>query len=503
METTLVHNNQNMIIYGPPGTGKTYHSVMYAVAICDQIPIDDLKKKPFSEIMSRYNELEKAGRIAFTIFHQSYGYEDFIEGVRLVIRNDDSEGRQRYAVQDGIFKKFCQAAMTPEGIEIDQNAAIWFVRLKGKGSFDLKAECFRDDEIRFDGPEDLGDDFSWLYGKLSKMNIGDYVISYGGEGVLIDAIGMITDDAPKYNPDRNSYNWFRKVKWLLKDVSIDVKEINSNRYLPNADIAEVNTMDLSSLLPLIEKNTGHGIKENVKPYVFIIDEINRGDVSKIFGELITLIEDRKRAGAEEAMEALLPYSGEYFSVPKNVYIIGTMNTAERTIAFMDTGLRRRFKFIEMMPDSRVLDDLGIGKITFDGEELNISRMLDVINERIEYFYDREHIVGNAYFTRLAGDPSIDTLADIFEKNLLPLLQEYFHDDYEKIQLILGDNGKEDQYKFVLDKPLVSKDIFNESLDKKGSPDAGGSPGANKQEKKRYIIQHEAFYKIESYRQIGK
>jgi 5-methylcytosine-specific restriction protein B len=240
----------------------------------------------------------------------------------------------------------------------------------------------------------------------------------------------------------------------------------------------------NTIAPVVE------VEQESKPYVFIIDEINRGNISKIFGELITLIEDTKRAGAAEAMEATLPYSGESFSVPKNVYILGTMNTADRSIALLDTALRRRFEFKEMMPDSEVLERLGVGTIVIDGEELNVAAMLDMINRRIEYLFDREHTIGHAFFTKLADDPSLDTLAGIFEKNVIPLLQEYFYEDYEKIQLILGDNAKDDEFKFILDKPLKIKDIFN------------GNPDIDLPEK-GYEIQHDAFHKLASYKLIGK
>ena len=190
------------------------------------------------------------------------------------------------------------------------------------------------------------------------------------------------------------------------------------------------------------------------------------------------------------MEAILPYSGEAFSVPNNVYILGTMNTADRSIALMDTALRRRFEFAEMMPDSKILDSWGVGTIAVGGVELKVAKMLDVINERIEYLFDREHTIGHAFFRRLADDPSIETLASIFEKNVIPLLQEYFYEDYEKIQLVLGDNSKEDEFKFILDRSVKVKDIFN------------GNPDIDLPEK-GYSIQHGALMKIESYKQIGK
>ena len=338
---TMAEFDRNMILYGPPGTGKTYNSVIYAVAICEGKNIEAVQKEPYSNVLTRYKDLKDGGRIEFTTFHQSYGYEEFIEGIKP--KMDSDSDNLSYAIEDGTFKSFCKRATS---------------------------------------------------------------------------------------------------------------------YISN------------------------------EPFVFIIDEINRGNISKIFGELITLIEDTKRAGASEAMEAILPYSGESFSVPDNVYILGTMNTADRSIALMDTALRRRFEFIEMMPNPEVLESLGVGTIEVNGEELNVAKMLNVINERIEYLFDREHTIGHAFFTKLAEDPSIETLASIFEKNVIPLLQEYFYEDYEKIQLVLGDNDKEDEFKFVLDKPLKIKDIFN------------GNPDIDLPEK-GYEIQRTAFYKLESYKQIGK
>ena len=480
----------NLILYGPPGTGKTYNSVIYAVAICEGRSLVDLRKENYSDILSRYNTLRNEGRILFTTFHQSYGYEEFVEGIRPVMTDDENIGNLEYEIRDGIFKKLCNAARTPEGTVINHNASIWFVRLKDSGDNDLKKECFDKGEIRYEGPENPEEGFAWEYERLSKMEPGDFVLSYGGKSVLVDGIGIVADGDLIYDVSKASYRWTRKVEWLLRDVSIDVKEINSNRYLPNFKIANMSHMKLSDLVRMVETNGGQGFRENVKPYVLIIDEINRGNISKIFGELITLIEETKRDRATETMEAVLPYSGETFSVPDNVYILGTMNTADRSIALMDTALRRRFEFVEMMPNAEVLDSLGIGTIAVGEEELNVARMLDVINKRIEFLFDREHTIGHAFFTKLTEDPSIETLAAIFEKNVIPLLQEYFYEDYEKIQLVLGDNSKPDEYKFILDRTIKVKDIFN------------GNPDVDLPEKS-YQMQHDAFLKLESYKQIGR
>ena len=190
---------------------------------------------------------------------------------------------------------------------------------------------------------------------------------------------------------------------------------------------------------------------------------------------------------KEAASATLPYSGESFSVPSNVYILGTMNTADRSIALMDTALRRRFQFVEMMPESKVLDG-----IVVDG--LNVSKMLDIINERIKFLYDREHTIGHAFFTSLRTDPSIERLASIFEKSVIPLLQEYFYEDYQKIQLVLGDNGKSDadeKLKFIKDIKVVVKDIF-----------VGNVEDIVDLAEKKYEINPDALLNVDSYKKIG-
>ena len=239
--------------------------------------------------------------------------------------------------------------------------------------------------------------------------------------------------------------------------------------------------DVMAIIGKHSKNTSD-VQANENKYVFVIDEINRGNISKIFGELITLIEPSKRIGQVEGASAKLPYSKKPFGVPDNVYLIGTMNTADRSIATIDTALRRRFQFKEMQPNPEVLEGINV-----DG--ISIKDMLTRMNKKISVLFDREHTIGHAYFMPLKKDNSLDALAVIFENNIIPLLQEYFYDDYEKIRLVLGDNRKANESEqFVVAKATDYSELFGDTdLD---SDDAFS-----------YEINKQAFGNIEAYKYI--
>ena len=512
--TTLVGNNmnknfemekyaKNLILYGPPGTGKTYNSVIYAVAVCEQTTVEALKKERYSEILRRYREYTEEGRIAFTTFHQSYGYEEFIEGIKPKLSSDNSDSLD-YVLEDGLFKKFCLRAknstLNYDGVTIPVNSKIWGMFLGGSGNSSVKTECFQNNEIRL-GFSDISDDNlddpeinsskkRMITAFIDVMEIGDLVL-IAENTKSIDAIGIITGNY-EYDQSREDFARKRKVEWLIKNEHHDITEIlpEDRKPMPRSTIFSLDYLkkeDILSLVPDFQK-----FEPDTRPRVFIIDEINRGNISKIFGELITLIEESKREGGTEEMHAILPYSKNDFSVPKNVFILGTMNTADRSIALIDTALRRRFDFEEMLPDTKVLDSLGIGIISFDDQvELDLSKMLETINNRIAYLYDREHTIGHAFFTKLAlkQNYNIETLAEIFRKKIIPLLQEYFYDDYEKIQLVLGDN---DDKKPRANQFIVAADINNSTFRGNASIDLPN---------KSYTINNEAFTDIDSYRWI--
>ena len=215
--------------------------------------------------------------------------------------------------------------------------------------------------------------------------------------------------------------------------------------------------------------------------VLIIDEINRGNVSRIFGELITLIEPSKREGAEEALKVTLPYSKESFSVPRNVHIIGTMNTADRSLAGLDVALRRRFEFREMMPDTGALAGVAVAGIPVD-------RMLETMNQRIEVLLGRDFMIGHAYFMGLKGSGGLDDLARIFRRQVLPLLQEYFFEDWEKIALVLNDHRKASEDRFVRERAAGLEALFGAEVD----VPRGGS---------RWEVNNAAFARADAYRGI--
>lgn len=488
---------KNIVLYGPPGTGKTYNTVIYAVAIIENTPLEKLRAEPYEEVLSRYIAYKKEGQIAFTTFHQSFGYEEFIEGIKPVLDDEESD-QVRYKIEPGIFKQLCERAQQLEISSMISNQSfstdtrIWKVSLGRREDVQTKRDCFENNYIRI-GWDDLGanitDETEFPNASVKKivsdfydeMSIGDIVLSLGDQK-HIDAIGFITGE-PEWLEQAHYYKRSRKVEWIAKDIWVDVYKFNQQTNLTLATVYELKKINREEINKLILRyvETEHddlAIEENKKKYVFIIDEINRGNISKILGELITLIEPTKRLGAPEQMKVQLPYSKSEFGVPQNVYIIGTMNTADRSIALMDTALRRRFRFIEMMPNLQVLEGINV-------EGIDIQKMVDTINRRIEVLFDREHTIGHAYFLSLKKEPTVANLAGIFENAIIPLLQEYFYEDYSKIQLILGDNAKDNNLKFILDTPVQMDKIF------KASPDVD-LPESN------YCIQRTAFQEQQSY-----
>ena len=390
----------NQILYGPPGTGKTYHTVDRALAILDPGFARD-NQGDREALKSRFDELVEENRVRFVTFHQSFSYEDFVEGLRAEARPD---GSIHYYVADGVLKEFCGADGTGR-------------RFKAGTRLGNGYEVVRSTS-----------EVLWL----RKPNGSNLPMPWEILNALRDHV------------DRG-------------DVSIeDVRLGKVFERLPDSLLEKYIVNGYNNILPhILEAMRARG-EEPITPVakrVLIIDEINRGNVSKIFGELITLIEPSKRAGADEALTVTLPYSKQPFSVPAALHIIGTMNTADRSLASIDLALRRRFVFEEVEPDPATLEGVEIAGV-------DIEALLETMNARIESLLDRDHRLGHAYFLGLEASDDIGPLRDLFVVQILPLLQEYFFDDWTRIRLILNDHRKSDpDDRFVVEADKGGEALF--------------------------------------------
>lgn len=390
----------NQILYGPPGTGKTYRTIDRALQILD--PVFCSENDGDREAMkARFDELAEAGLIRFITFHQSFTYEDFVEGLRAEARAD---GSINYHVADGLLKSFCLGA--PLGVRLATGTRL------GSGYVVTRST----------------EEVLWL----DKPNGSSLPMPWE----IIDALAaMIHEDKIAIDDVRRS-----KVFEKVPDSRLE-------KYIING-YANVLPLILEAIDPLQAKSLQADIRR-----VLIIDEINRGNVSKIFGELITLIEPSKRAGAAEALSVILPYSKKTFTVPSGLHIIGTMNTADRSLATIDMALRRRFVFEEIEPDSSALEGVEVAGV-------DLAKLLDSMNGRIEALLDRDHRLGHAYFLRLEASDEVEPLREVFATQVIPLLQEYFFDDWNRVRLVLNDHRKGDVAdQFVIERPDGVEQLF--------------------------------------------
>lgn len=362
----------NQILYGVPGTGKTYNTVNMALDILEPLPSGSWASQSRTTAKQKFDEYKAKGQIVFTTFHQSMTYEDFIEGIKSEIVN----GAINYACKDGIFKKLCKKAMVTA--------------------------------------QTIAQEYDLLVADILNGNITTIPLPSGKPSLPMG----VTSKGNIY---------FERNNGTQGDVTSKDKIISMYEEEPDYEKSKKHDYGHKG------NDTNHGAvlddlwkKLRSKKFVLIIDEINRGNVANIFGELITLIEEDKRLGNENAMTTVLPTSKENFGVPNNIHIIGTMNTADRSIVMLDSALRRRFNFVEMKPNPSLL------KTTSDG--IDLAKFLTVINQRIATLKGREYQIGHSYFMKVNNKHE---LLDVIYRNVIPLLQEYFYGNYQNMQLVLG------------------------------------------------------------------
>ncbi|WP_449030204.1 AAA family ATPase [Prevotella melaninogenica] len=440
---------KNIVLYGAPGTGKTYDVPELAVRLCD--PSFMVAEPSREEIVSRYNQLKTEKRIAFTTFHQSLDYEDWIEGLRPVV-NENSQ--VTYEIESGIFKKLCEEAERPvvkdKQVGISDNAVVWKVSLAGTGDNNVRRECMENNHIRIGwdgyGPV-ISDETDWsvyngegkqiLDAYINKMKIGDIVMScYSSQ--TIDAIGVVVGEY-EFEDKFPNYKRVRRVNWLVKNINENIVEMNDGKTMTLGTVYRLNSITLDNVKSILEKyDTSSKMEENDKAYVMVIDELNRGNVSKVFGELITLLEAAKRKGRINAESVVLPYSKKGFHIPNNVYLIATMNTADRSLGSLDYAIRRRFAFIAEKPFG--LDVKGFDEELFEKVSSLFVKNFDEYKESgwdptmklepadiLSEEYKPEDVwIGHSYFL-MQDEEGNDNTTDRLLYEIIPLLEEYVRD----------------------------------------------------------------------------
>jgi 5-methylcytosine-specific restriction enzyme B len=454
-DTEVVQQPVNRIYYGPPGTGKTYE-------------LSNLLKREYEQAMTMVSEEERrnqfvAEKIAGLTWWEGAAASLFdIGGTAVVDQILDHPFMVAIAAAKSGNKTVRNTVWGAlQYHSIDDSKTVKMARRMAPAVFDKLA----------DSSWTLAGEWEQVGGDLRRL-VGEY-----------KAVPSTSDSVQRYSfvTFHQSYGYEEFVEGLRPVLDGE------------AEAGEVQYEIRSGVFKELCRRARSAPDQR---FAMVIDEINRGNISKILGELITLIEPDKREGASNALSVTLPYSGERFSVPANVDIIGTMNTADRSLALLDTALRRRFEFVPVMPDAR--DEPGAPlaglRVSLGEQVIDVPRMLSAINQRVEALYDRDHCIGHAYFTRLAevpdGDERLVALQQVFSTRILPLLEEYFFEDWQKIRLVLADNQKSAAKQFVRESADHEDDL---------SRLFGGDHGLDSYTtKRRYAVQDAAFSNPDAY-----
>ncbi|WP_157947763.1 McrB family protein [Abditibacterium utsteinense] len=388
----------NQILYGPPGTGKTYNSIQKAVTIIDG------KIESEAQAKQRFEELRKAGQIEFVTFHQSFSYEEFIEGLRPLIGEEG--GQVSYEIRAGVLKQIAlRATLSP----------LISARVIEKASFEFE-------EVWAELGKWISDN---LMSSIEGLSNNSRYQLYFDNGNLLGR-NIQGEKGISYRSSKNK----QQQLWegFKSKTRLNCNDIG--RLMPGETASGAFIVAVFNHMKILESqmaaNTMIPVQKSGSRFVLIIDEINRGNISKILGELITLLEDDKRIGMENELRLTLPTSGETFALPPNLYILGTMNTSDKSLAQLDVALRRRFDFEEMAPDLALCDKFAA--------QIPVLREL---NRRLEWALDREHRLGHAYFMKVDSEAAFN---DVFRSKILPLLLEYFPHDFGTLRAVLGEKS---------------------------------------------------------------
>lgn len=464
---------QNIILYGPPGTGKTYSTVKRALELV--VGREKLEGLSDDVLIRMFRDKQSQGQIEFVTFHQSYGYEEFVEGIRPVLEETDT-GEVRYEVHDGVFKRIALRAAA-EGLRQDE----------GELSFDvLWSQLIKDLAVNEDRLVKSTTDKTYVMRLSSRDNIRVLPCEVDEQGVVTE----IADSGQIASKDNVRLIWEHR-----RELGVKPEEITSDkttklfakerggtgghhytaiwvayRELFNllqslAGRRQDAAVSITRVQDVLDKRATFSFSADSRPHVLIVDEINRGNISKILGELITLIEADKRLGMPNELRLPLAYSPAHrFGVPPNLHVIGTMNTADRSIALMDVALRRRFTFEELLPSRDVIVNVMRKRVPNPALIDLVGDIFETMNARIRFLYDRDHQIGHAYFL---GVTTLDDLKAIFRDRVVPLLQEYFYGAWEKISVVLGcpygDDGAPRRGKPVVENGAYCASILEASV----------------------------------------
>lgn len=410
-ESKLLEKKNQIILYGPPGTGKTYNTKKIV--------------ENFSGL--DYEDLNEDDKVKFITFHQSYAYEEFIEGLKPVIGAKINKLERDYIVESGMFKKFCESIILKQ-IKNSNYFSEDFEKIKNFNSLYSKLlETLEDKRPTLKTKK--GKKFTIVINENENINCLPEGSSAENPYYLVSK-----DRLKKLFDNQEKIKSVTSIKQIIGGAHYSyyytiLKELNKQKPDSDNEVIEINdTQDLITKFYNLTKDKRESLFEKANPYFFVIDEINRGNISKIFGELITLLECNKRLGRKDELIIELPYSKEKFGIPPNLYVIATMNTTDKSIANLDLALRRRFGFIEMPPITE------LEEISRDCENIDLQNLLFKINQRIKVVLDKDHLIGHSYFL---GIENLNDLKDVFYNEIIPLLEEYFYGDFEKMKAVLG------------------------------------------------------------------